>query len=383
MSNNVNLSTDIIRRDRFHCERSPSGGGQQITNYSINNNNVYDNNCMESSETSRSFNLFREIAWLLSYNQNGIPYMMVAILHLFVILFGLSFQLIYSFLPFDRDPITQQYTNSILMQMESLNLISFFEQCHLFNKINAVHLMQNLVSLLRNIHQKVKNSRLNRYKYKRVNIVQIDMAYAHEIVGNLSGWTKFLMTLGRHDCNIGASLRTRRGQAMKRLSQNVKKLTRIDRLYYFNQIEFNQCYEHLNIHLDSANSQPVEPKCTWSDYLFCLNLPGRRAFIPEPAHRMDPRELCVMCYLVICGSLTEACLLITAIFIYLDLGGITLESVCEQPKLLISASLCLFFFLPIAIDAYDSANVCYSSFFVPLESQKVGRYVEKRARDSP
>lgn len=178
LSSNIVNSLDIVQRERFCNERS---------------RHKYDLQIDTDKSESKRFPLWflDEISWFLKYNQNGFLYLLVFVLNSVYIIYGVITQTIYSFLPNDRDSLTGQYTNPILNALESVYLVNHLENSRLFNKLFALNLLQMLILRFRFVRKKLKNSQVNRYRYKEINIIQMYLTYADELVSDWRGWLKF------------------------------------------------------------------------------------------------------------------------------------------------------------------------------------------------
>lgn len=369
ISNNINHSTDTLQYERFFNQRKLPNDPSQSNSGNKN-----------KQHKSASSSLLARISWLLEYNHNGLPYLIVTIMRLYANLFGLVTQSLYSILPFNRDPFTNEYLNPILRTMEYIHIYNYFEKYHMFNKIFALHLIQSMLMYCGWIRRKINNAMTNRYAYKKISIIEVDMAYADEIFSDIRGWVRLVLTLGRHECHMKSSLRTRRGKAMKELSQQLRKSHRIDRLYYFNQIEFNDCYKDMNIFVKTHLHQRNEPttgsmqdnsKNSKQVFWRSFNLPERRSFVPEPGHRMDPVEFSLMVIFLTGGTVMDLLLVTASIASYLSLGEWSANSIQEIPRLLAVLIESFMFFLPLALNAYDCGLVCFSSLLCHSRARKL------------
>lgn len=361
LSNDLNLSTDILQHARFRRERRQS------------------RNCLPSTKLddhtrpngSKPSPLSGRLSHLLRYHDNGFLCLLFTILRLSANILGLISQSMYCFLPLDRDPLTDDYLNPMLRTMERMFIYNYFDQCHIFNKLFALHLLQTMLMYSRNVHLKIKNSQINRFKYEEVNIVQVDIAFAHEIYSNLRGWFSIMLSLGQHECRTRSYLQSERGKAMKSLSEKLKKSDKIDRLYYYNQIEFDDCYKSWDIHVRTQSQETGKSRDNqdfrWYDHLLYFNLPGRRMFAPEPGHRMDPIEMSILLIFYVAGT--------AFVLILVVIGYLSYFSLCEASHVksrlltvLIGNSL---FFVPIAMNSFDCGLVCFCSLLRQSRARKL------------
>lgn len=184
---------------------------------------------------------------------------------------------------------------------------------------------------------------------------------------------QIFFTIGRHECHVESALQSDRGKLMKKLTEQLRGYDKIDRLYFFNQIEFNECFAKLNMSLKTNSSQNntrenMEPSL-W-DYLLCFNLPGRRSFVSKPCHRMDPVYLWVWLFLYICAVIVGPIWLIIKLYFYLKIGLVnesgdwkakSIYDFFTQQKLLVGTIEGVLLFYLIVMSSIDSGWLFISS----------------------
>lgn len=367
LSTNLNLSTDILQHARFRSERRQSKD-------CLPSSEAY-NHKRSSGSTSEPFS--GKISRLLRYHDNGFLCLLFTILRLLINIVGLISQSMYSLLPLDRDPSTDEYINPMLRIMERMFIYNFFDQCLIFNKLIALHLLQTILMYSRNVYLKIINSKVNRYKYKKVNIVQVDMAYAYEIYSDFRGWLRIILSLGRHECRTRNYLQSERGKAMKRLTEQLRNSDRIDRLYYHNQIEFDDCFVGSNINVRTQSQMTGKAqdnlRYRWYDHLLRFSLPGSRPFVPDPGHRMDPIELSILVIIYIAGSSSEVISIAIGFISYMILSEQSSGAIhLTRGSRLAAASVgSLTFLMPLALTAFDCGLLCFCSLLCQSRARKL------------
>lgn len=255
-------------------------------------------------------------------------------------------------LPTERSSKTNEYLNPTLRFLEAhyiSDAIESLDKGGLYKKAIFLAYLQFLILRAKFFYNRFKTANLNRSSYKKLNVVQLDWAYIGALRSTLRGWIDFCIGARNHKCCSDSTLHTRQGLIMKGLSEKLKHLTKIDRLYYFNQIDFNQCFQGASLtciksneskyqiyyakrrRMQKNNSQgsdsengidkresnqltSVRESKTFVESIKSLMVPDRRTFMAEPLHRVDPVHLYYLILMTIIGS-SLGLILVTTLFL--------------------------------------------------------------------
>lgn len=437
IASNLNVSFDILQRKRFVEERRRHWRLQESKNKRDRRTNASrlitrdtQHPSAESKTSNRSvFAKFKDqIQWALDYNQTGYLHLVLVAINITILFQQMIVSFIYSTLSWERNSVTNEYENPVLYVLESLILINFFEKLEkgrILNRLLALICVQYLILRLRSIHRRFQNAKINRHQYNKVNIVQVNMAYASELNTDLRGWLRFLIGTETHKCKTPFVLETSQGRLMKKLSSKLKKFDKIDRLYYFNLIDFDGCHasqkifrdydaqagakhqssdrmdqqvtELQNIDIGSREGSETASTSTviWRKLKswFIIEAPDRLPYLPKPKHRVDPTHLRALALYYIGTTLfivTILCIFIGAI-IAKELESSSLNNqresiwstwwnafkfLLQQPKYLIGAGSGSLTICVLAVNAYDNGLMAYSSILCYSRSDKVVKMLE-------
>lgn len=330
---NINWSTNFVQYQRFKRERS------EIIEKVANNEPMSEARqesaicsiCKDKSSKKGARKLrpkqekgfINDVKWMLEYNQNGLMQLIIYIINISYIAIQTITCFLYSTFPTNRHPITQEFINPWLRYADKFALTDFiheFDPKGRYNRILGILACQCLILRLRAFYSRLKTAKANRYRYKEINIVEIEYAYAEE--HRLSQRKALSSSLGAfgHKCNTQNSLSGRARKRTLEFNRKVRCLDKIDRLYYYNQIDFNDCsrgsvevFAGYNKQIKEIDEEPLtkrlrgkrnsndndygnysdndnKTKLTWFQYLTSFNLPNKVSYIAMPEQRIEFRH---------------------------------------------------------------------------------------------
>lgn len=337
--------------------------------------------------------LDRFICWI-NYNQVGFLQFVSYSLNVIFLMITLIKSSVYALFPVERNPITDLYVHEVPRFLESIYLVDLFnklERGTMLNRLVAVQAVHFLLLRFRSIQLSFRKAEMNRGRYHKLNIVDINMSYLHVFRTSFRGWIKFLMEGGKHECDHFNALSSERGQKMKMLLRRLKRADRIDRIYYVNQIDFDECYlKRKDFVLDQSKTSrddqceissntPPSNRLTWKRAFGCEKKPR---FVPRPFHRLDPRHLFgVTCLYLFNSSLVFGLSSIALYGFYVVGLREKLSPSNGQPKL--DARFLIFlvqrwmFVILYGMNAYDHGLMCYNTFLSYSRANKVWRMLDR------
>lgn len=198
------------------------------------------------------FSLVEDISWMLEYNQDRPFQLVIYILQLLILVFQIIKSLIFSSFPKDRDLSTGEFKHDVLKFLESTlhvgDMLYKVDRNGLLNQVTALLCFQFLILRLRTLYCRIKEAKINRFKYQRLNIVAMNTLYCGHLHGSwYNWWNLFKKSSVCHCIDHRLLLRGEHGHKMKELGFRIQNLDRIDKLYFFNQIDFTPCYKETGI----------------------------------------------------------------------------------------------------------------------------------------
>lgn len=341
--NNINCSLSFVDYERFKKERVEA---QLIDAMTIKQQRQYirQKNCAEkelfdkNSQQNKGF--FNDLLWMLEYNHNGFMQLVVCIIHALLLAGQVVTSFLYTLFPTDQDPITGDFINPVLRYAEHIFICDFVYKFDIkghYNILIGWTALHYLVLRMRAFVSRFQKAKHNRYKYLDLNIVEFETAPANEI--RVPHWEAlrllFSIPLFDHKCPEDTSLSGKSRERNLEFNRKVRGLSKIDKLYYYNQIDFSKCYEGYNVQafeeygrvvdkidrentmnkvsakkssLSEADNSLKRKNVSWFRYLFSINLPKKVSYVPKPESRVDiaPEVLYLYsaylyaCFAVIC-----------------------------------------------------------------------------------
>lgn len=263
-----------------------------------------------------------DLIWMLEYNQQGLMSLFLFVLHISALI-ALSVQsIIYSNFPTDRDPETGEFVNEYLRYAEECLIIDFIysvDPTGLLNRVLAFTMVQFLILRVRAFYIKFKRAKINRYGYNKINVVDVELCYTYAFFNCWRDFFRRFYEGATHECFIEESLSDKNRKITLEFNRKVKKLDKMDRIYFYNQISFDKCFYKLDLidkYYDdikpidcklytefieqqqkstaTAFFEESKPKISWLQYIFSVDLPNRIGYVPTPEHRVDVLHGCLL-----------------------------------------------------------------------------------------
>lgn len=299
----VNFVVDTIQHDRFTYERRIAKRFGDSETCPIQ--------CQRQGHQIKRglwLGLVDDLVWMLEYNQ-------LKLFHLLLYLANLSFLLIYSIVSLcyivkssDRDPKTGQYNDPVMRFIDSLYLFEIWRKSEDVSAIHKSSLIICFPIALRRIESlifKLRNSKINRYQYVKLNAIQINVAQTdYFAVPNWRSFWNFLRALREHKCRQKYTLRGPKSQRYKQMASRMLGLHKIDRLYYYNPLDFDDCFRDASRYLIEYGRRQVsgysrehhqltayDGRKSLSERLAALltrSQSSLRLFSARPIHRVRP-----------------------------------------------------------------------------------------------
>lgn len=415
---NINWSTNFIQYQRFKRERGEIiekfinnepilKVGQGSSMCAICRDKSSENEDERISRLGCKKGLINDIKWMLEYNHNGLMQLIIFTLNVSYLAIQTITCFLYSTFPTDRHSITHEYISPWLRYADKFALTDFiheFDPKGRYNRILGMLAGQCLILRLRAFYSRLKTAKANRYRYKDVNIVEIEYAYADEF--RLTQHEALRSTFGvfGHECNTQNLLS---GTARKRtleFNRKIRCLNRIDRLYYYNQIDFNDCSRDVDAfsgyhkqikgiddgsltrHLkgkrnsddndvEDDKNNGNETELTWFQYLTSFNLPNKVSYIAMPEQRIEYVHTFFFYYGYLIGliiailAMSLSCVTVCYLaVIYWDGKSIFALTLC-----LVRSNLTIVF---IILAVYDSTLLGVCSVFFLSRASKIVKLLE-------
>lgn len=312
---NINFSVSSVLYERFKLERTEVQTREQpLEDEEEDEDEDEDRKLEENSDHKKGF--FNDLLWMLEYNNNGFMQLIICFVHILLLTSQVITSFLYVLLPTEQDPITEEFINPVLRYAEYLSIIDFIHKFDVdgrYNLLIGLSTLQFLVLRWRALIQRFKQANANKYRYKKLNVVEFDLGYASEARFSQTMCFKTLWAAFRyHKCAENIYLTGESRRATLKFNKLVRGLSKIDRIYYYNQIDFNNCWggdlafndynkkiEQINRKLlnEKVSLQASEKtKFSWFTYLFCMNLPNKISYVAAPEHRIHIKPGVVFTY---------------------------------------------------------------------------------------
>lgn len=410
----MNFSVSLIDHDRFERERliahhnrakrriktvEDEANGTKLLDLSIQDADAGE----EIEETKNGF--IDDLIHMLQLNKNGFLHLIIYLIHIYLLLSQTITSILYSSFPTDRDPTTEEFLNLWLRYAEKFLFVDYiykFDQNSLYNRLLVTMTLQYIILRLRSLFIRIKAAKINRHQYRQINIVEIEVAYISEMRFHFSEWSRQISACLSHKCQNSTVLDSRVRKTTLKFNKKVRELSKLDRIYYYNQISFNNCYQGTDIfnyhrekqfkrniqlkkieqNLSGRENEAKEQQIGWREYLFSISLPNRSSFIGKPEHRIDLKHsiwiyLLVLVETAICLSVSLfTCSYFTYLAFFYQSDDSSLQTTVENLNsnhLLKSINQIKVFFTVFAIAAnfYDYVILANSAIFMHSRSQKI------------
>lgn len=389
----LNQSTSIIQYERFKRERMYyMATGRELK---------YKSEIEDKKKPRRG--LFDDLRWMLEYNKNGLMSLFIYSAHMITMIILTLQNLVYSSFPTNRNQETGEFVNKYLRFVEKwlfVDAFHMFDSSGLLCRVIAFMLLRFITLRIRAIYLKCKRAKKNRYGYKEMNIVDVEFCYAMTL------YTHFVNVIGRfyesynHECFINESLLGDDRKAALEFNEKLKRLERIDRFYFYNQIRYDKCFYKidfldrflenkrsldLKLSAEQKNFKSMKPfedeeeklKLSWLQYIFYIELPNRVLHLQPIGYRNDVGHGIWLILLYIFISIGIGILLfvelVLIVFLTLYAGEITLKI---EP-IILSAGIKMFLSCScIAVNSYDNVLLGYSSILAISRAYKINRLLK-------
>lgn len=196
------------------------------------------------------------------------------------------------------------------------------KQTQVLNRIILCLMFPILLARFKSFKCRLSKAYENRKMYKLVEIIQVNIAYETQIKMNFTAWMRIILGLAKfsadHDCNSDQS----RASMMKKLSSKIANLSKIDRLYFFNQIEFGSCFfEFIKLNGLTTNTAMLSRE-EFSNLSLNCRLESRAdqdLHLAHPRHRFCPiylRRSC--CFFIFCIAMLNIIMVLVFFSVTMD-----------------------------------------------------------------
>lgn len=372
----VNFSVDYIQHDRFKEERIRSRTARMCYG---------DPTRRDSNQPVSS--ILANIKWMLDYNKDRLRFLVIVVIHLSLLSYQVLKCAIYMSLSNARDDVSNEFVNSTRKKLEANYFIDMFhnyKRCCTLNRVGLLLFSQFLILRLRCLHKRYQTALENRYKYKRLNVVQMHMSTAENFYATYKGWSELIRSSATSKCDHNNERARRQKVLMKRLNANLRHCGKIDKVYYYNQIDFDACFEHkyyFRIYPPENSKQQGRPATKgWArlhdkvSSLMSFKQPDDRLHVAFPIYRAEPFDwfILVAVYLFAMAFMVTV-LVSTIIHMWLKELAVSQVSLVDlnfdliarkmkaNPKSMVTmVEICLTFVI-VAFNVFDNAVLAYSS----------------------
>lgn len=261
--------------------------------------------------------LIKNMNLMLEYNQNGLMNLLIYILQLFILMLQIIKASSYSSLSTIRDPTTKEFQDPWLRFCEQIYLIDLSYMIGKNNMYNQMHLvlsLQFLILRLRALYLRIQTSIINEHIYQKMNILETNIAFLSQLRLTSREWLQLSRDAIYHQCKDIKSFSGQSRLAVLKFNEKLRELTKIDKLYGNNMIDFGGCFKSINPMedyekktqlIDKSNElHNLEEKgVSWFKYIFSIDLPNRIDYVAKPYHRLDLKGLDTVLLLYIIANI--------------------------------------------------------------------------------
>lgn len=415
---NINCSVSFVQCERFRFER----GEVQAKTRQLDGGKDEDEEEEEDEEEQQRLEekvnhkkgLFNDILWMLEYNQNGFMQLVICFVHLYLLISQVITSFLYISLPTNQDPITGKFVNPTLRIARYFSIIDFIHKFDVngrYNLLIGLVSSQFLILRLRAFKMLFKKAKVNRYQYRDMNIIDMEIAYASEFRSSqLTCMKKALGSYFNHECLAANALSGEARKATLEFNKKVRGLNRIDKIYYYNQIDFKDCFENVeNVYAFEEYHKKIEEidrkllfnksfetnqvkfderrlkkerSIGWFKYLLCVNLPNKIHFNAVPEYRTDLVPDGLILYLMFFFGTIISFVFMLLLIITVTLTAIKYQnwdgqSIVGSTFALLKTSTTHLLFV---LNSYDCALLAYCSILLSSRSNKIIKLLEKELK---
>lgn len=395
---NITFSTNLVQQNRFKQERIAAENELKET-LELKSKNELDSTSSKAKaedqdENNESF--FESIRWMLEFNGLTLSSLIVYLFNVFVLLLQIISSFLYVTLSTERDPITKEFLDYRLRFAESIFLL---DSLHSFDSKGRCNLLFGLIAFefvifrIRTFYVRLRTAQTNRYKYKDLNIVNLELGHANNYIYGFKSFVYGLYKHRNHECYADQSLSGRAREKTLEFNRKVKQLSKVDQVYRYNQISFNECFKDFGIleeqmkriKLHEAGLNRDDKAATgW----FNFRLPNRYSYVAEPEHKIDlHHEIALfVIYSLSIVMLASGALSTSSLFTYVALlNGNKEDPKVDWSRLLNIKTIIALFKLYLTTTCYvlnvtEHAMFVYPSVFTLSRSSKVTRLLSKELK---
>lgn len=384
--NNVNGTVSFVDFQRFNRERREvlMFNSKSYEEQEQQRQQVAEKQRLEEKNRKKGF--FNDLLWMLEYNQNGFMQLIICLVHILLLVSQVITSFLYISLPTDQDPVTGELINPVLRYAEYLYMTSFVHKIDLdgrYNLLIGLSTLQFLIIRLRALILRFKKAKTNRYQYKDLNIIEFDAGYGNEArYSHLELIKVFWDAFKNHECaenDLLSNCKTRK--EIFEFNRKVRCLSKIDKIYYYNQIDFNRCFtcsdmlELYHRRVSQVNSELLNGKksVSWFQYCFRVNLPGKTSFVSAPEHKIHIEPAAIFmytCYIIGLSFMliVDAFLCTTATLASIEYQDWSRYSIYGRSFILLKVNLTIVF---IIASVWDGGLLAYCSTLLLSRSRKI------------
>lgn len=352
MTRNINWSLSLVQYHRFLDERTEyqkkidrelleqttkEGKSDKKLKIDIKpGNEEFDN--VNQNKPMKLLDVVRDVYNMLDYDRGGFLHLILFLINFLVLVSQIVKSIAFIALNTDCDPVTNEFNNHVLRFLESTfyltDVVYKIDQTGFINLTLGLLSTQYLILRIRSFSRRIMLSKLNRHQYMRIYKTDEDLLSSAYLRADLKSWLKLIKLATHSKCQCEDHrllLRGENGKKMKEMNKRMLKYGRMDRVYFYNPIEFNCCYEGTGFLYDCVEQEAKDEKRNeaqrlkeirsraireklensplWINrvksviyltkesiekyvrYIFAIDLPDYRPYTPEPMHRIQPIHL--------------------------------------------------------------------------------------------
>lgn len=342
------------------------------------------------------------IAWMLEYNRDRWIFLVIVAVHLSILVYQVVKSAVYASISNERNPDNDEFINPIVRYLEAnyfIDLFRHYKRCRILNRAGFLLSLQFLILRLRCLRERYRTASVNKYQYRRLNVVQMHMATAEQFYTSLRGWFELIRFALTANCDHNSERAYRQKALMKRLHASLRHAGKIDKVYYFNQIEFDACFQHKYYFRDYPSKLPKLKRAAkgWRllrnklTYLLAVKHADDRPHVALPIYRAEPFDWAILVIAYTTGLMVMIAILISAI-IHIwtkELVGLQVDfenfdfnqlvsKLSASPRSRVTMIEACLTFVIIAFNVFDNALLAYSSMLCHSRVKKVIKLIKNQ-----
>lgn len=360
--------------------------------------NENENENERSLKETNSSGIIDDIKWMLEFNQKGLMHLILYLIHIFILVIQIIESFVYTTFPLDRDPVTNKFISYWPNFCESIHLYDLnslgAENDILPFRLLGIISLHYLLLRLRAIYLKIETAKINKYRYKKINIVHLNSSFVNEFRFTIKEWIDFTINNSKHNCKQNEALRGESRRRLLEFNKKIRDLETIDRFYYFNQIDFISCSRDSHYldeyikkikNLNNNSGQKMENQISWMQYIFSVNLPNSISYVPQPLFRVDVNYVTQIIYIFSALTITMIfvaiiyLVIITYLILYATSSHETPLEKLSQARYVIGIINLYLTIIMITFNSYDNGLLIYSVITLLSRSRKVIMLLKKES----